>query len=248
MHTYIIPSTGERVLLVRNPWKRNNYHGEWDFGKAKWTAEAREVCKYDEVPTDGGYFFMSMDEYYDGFALTSMNYDTSNMHQDYFLMLDDQSEKKASGNYCRQNDCTSHTLTVKNTFSEDQLVHIGAHIWQDRGYSTDSDCSGALGWGKWTHHEMWLTEDESTRKYFDSGSEDSWFEPILMEAGSQLTLNLLFDWTREGITKDWSATAWGENGSVEVLHNDNIQTNHMPKSGLAGDEPLPPSPEPTPDP
>ena len=97
MHTYVIPSTGEKVLLMRNPWKRNNYNGRWDFGSAKWTAEAREVCKYDEVPTDGGFFFMSMDEYYDGFALTSMNYDTSNMHQDYFLMINDQTEKKGRG-------------------------------------------------------------------------------------------------------------------------------------------------------
>jgi hypothetical protein len=40
---------------------------------------------------------MSMDEYYEGFALTSMNYDTSDMHQDYFLMLDDKEEKKGKG-------------------------------------------------------------------------------------------------------------------------------------------------------
>ena len=129
------------------------------------------------------------------------------------------------------------------------MVHIGAHIWQDRGYSQDNTCSAALGWGKWTHHEMWLEEDTSTRKHFDSGSEDSWMEPILMKAGSTRTLNLLFDWTREGITKDWSATVWGEKGSVQITHDRNIPTDHMPSSGLSADGPSPtPDPEPTPDP
>lgn len=83
---------------------------------------------------------MSMDEYYEGFALTSMNYDTSDMHQDYFLMIDDKQEKRGKGQYCSHGDCTSHTLTITNEHSEAQFVHIGAHIWQDRGYSADRDC------------------------------------------------------------------------------------------------------------
>ena len=119
MNTYVIPSTGEKVVLVRNPWKRNNYNGKWEFGSYKWTAEAKQVCKYDEVPHDGGFFFMSMEEYFEGFANTSMNYDTSSMHQDYFLMLDDKQEMQASGEHCTSRSCTAHTLTVTNNFSED---------------------------------------------------------------------------------------------------------------------------------
>ena len=106
------------MLLVRNPWARNNYNGKWEFGKSKWTSEAKEVCDYDNVVKEGGFFFMSMDEYYDGFALTSMNYDTSDMHQDYFLMIDDKEEKNGKGQYCSHNDCTSHTLTITNEFAE----------------------------------------------------------------------------------------------------------------------------------
>ena len=95
---------------------------------------------------------------------------------------------------------------------------------------------------------MWISEESDSKRYFDSGSEDAWIKPVYMEAGTTRTLNLLFDWTREAITKDWSATAWGEKGEVKVEHNDKIPTNHMPKSGLTGDEPLPPGPEPKPDP
>merc|ERR1711874_363294 len=57
-----------------------------------------------------------------------------------------------------------------------------------------------------------------------------------MEPGTTRTLNLLFDWAREGAVKDWSATAWGENGEVKVKHNDGIQTRHMPSSGLENRE------------
>jgi len=96
---------------------------------------------------------------------------------------------------------------------------------------------------------MWLTEDSNSLMWFDSGSEDAWFDGIMLGPGETRELNILFDWTRENITKDWSATAWGELGDVKVTHNDNIPTTHMPKSGLAGDEPLPtPQPTPTPEP
>lgn len=70
---------------------------------------------------------MSLEEYYEGVAITQMNYDTYDMTQGYYLKLDD--DKKAgskTGNYCRRN-CTHHSLTV--TSDVDQMVHIGGHIW-----------------------------------------------------------------------------------------------------------------------
>lgn len=70
---------------------------------------------------------MSMEEYYEGIAMTSMNYDTLDMTQAYFLKLnDDKRAGSKTGRYCTS-DCTAHTLTV--TSDIDQMVHIGAHIW-----------------------------------------------------------------------------------------------------------------------
>jgi hypothetical protein len=71
------------------------------------------------VTQDGGFFFMSYDEYWQGFSLTSVNYDTSDMHQDYFLMFDDPSTRTGRGRYCSHDNCTSHTLTVTNEHSEE---------------------------------------------------------------------------------------------------------------------------------
>ena len=56
-----------------------------------------------------------------------MNYDTYDMTQGYYLMLNDEGEiSNETGTYCRK-DCTHHTLTV--TSDVDQMVHIGGHIW-----------------------------------------------------------------------------------------------------------------------
>jgi len=71
---------------------------------------------------------------------------------------------------------------------------------------------------------MWLTEGDRDRPKAFGGrtAMDCWLEPVWMEAGTTHTLNLHFDWTRKNVTKDWSATAWGENGEVKVEHNDGI--------------------------
>lgn len=53
-----------------------------------------------------------------------------------------------------------------------------------------------------------------------------------MKAGSTRTIEVLMDWNRENVTKDWSLTAWGEQGGVSVTHNDGIPSDHMPSSGL----------------
>ena len=197
---------------------------------------------------------MGYDEYYDGVTLTTMNYDTYDWTLNYFLMLgDDKEANDGDGQYCRQ-DCTGHSLTV--TSEVDQYVHIGAHIWQDRGYSWSWDCADAHYSDEQTHEFI----DETTGKHFslNGGDEDVWQEPVFMAAGSSHKIKVLWDWNRPEVTKDWSVTAWGEKGNVNVVHNDGIKTRHMPSSGLWDDEggpdPIPepgpvpdPTPEPTPD-
>jgi len=40
-------------------------------------------------------------------------------------------------------NCTFHSLTITNTHSEGQFVHIGAHVWAGKGYSEDKKCESA---------------------------------------------------------------------------------------------------------
>lgn len=135
---------------------------------------------------------MNWAEYTDTITQTSMNYDTTGWHQDYFLMLDDPAAISAeTGSYCHS-DCTKHTVTVENTSGAEQVVHIGAHIWQDRSYGTP--CSDAKNnWGN--HHEFW-DNGGGQRIGLDGGAEDGWMPPILMQAGEVRTIHALFAWQR----------------------------------------------------
>lgn len=53
-------------------------------------------------------------------------------------------------------------------------------------------------------------------------------KPIIFEAGDSKTFILEFDWAREGITPDWSVTAYAEKGSVSVSHSEGITSDKLP--------------------
>jgi len=64
-------------------------------------------------------------------------------------------------------------------------------------------------------------------------------QPIEMNTGDEVNIAVVFDWTRDNVTKDWSVTAWGTNSKPEVTHSDASKTSQkLPehtddKSGLA---------------
>ena len=65
------------------------------------------------------------------------------------------------------------------------------------------------------------------------------------EAGEEIEIFVEFNFERRGITKDWSVTAWGTDGRVEVRHSKGYKTKHFsytPKGGMSMD--LPEVPEP----
>jgi len=55
-----------------------------------------------------------------------ISYDTDNMHQDYFMMLDDPSSTPGVWNWCGAT-CSRHTLTVTSEVA--QNVWFTAHTW-----------------------------------------------------------------------------------------------------------------------
>ena len=64
-----------------------------------------------------------------------------------------------------------------------------------------------------------------------------------VEAGESFEVEVEFNWEREGITKDWTLTVWGEKGAVTVEHTNPDLTSesfpYTPKSDQAAktDEP-----------
>jgi hypothetical protein len=91
----------------------------------------------DREVNNEGIFYMDIDSYMANFSQTTVNQDTHSWYHDYFLMLDDQMTSATTSNESFCQGCTRHVLTVKNLGNEKQRIHVGAHVWQDRGY----------GWG-----------------------------------------------------------------------------------------------------
>ena len=57
---------------------------------------------------------------------------------------------------------------------------------------------------------------------------DAWLPKLYMSAGESIEVEVEFNWEREGITKDWSITAWGEVGAVTVEHSDGLKSDSLP--------------------
>jgi hypothetical protein len=75
---------------------------------------------------------MDIDSYMTNFSMTTVNEDTYDWNLAYFLKLDDDTGDNSTNSSC--DGCTQHVLKVTNKLNEAQEVHVGAHVWQDRGY------------------------------------------------------------------------------------------------------------------
>ena len=74
---------------------------------------------------------MPFDDYFTHFETTFVNYDTSNMYRDDWLILDDHTENSPGFEYECGQMCTEHILHL--TSEVDQKVIISANTWQERG-------------------------------------------------------------------------------------------------------------------
>merc|ERR1712226_1725768 len=148
-----------------------------------------------------------------------------------WLMLNDDSSARKTEELC--NDCTPHVVRVTNDNQDSsQLIHVGAHIWQDRTYSWyNTDCNGATDWTSPKNFSIkCLSSGDKSNFNLEYGS--GWLNPIEFGPGETKEFEVLLDWTRQGVVKDWSVTAWGEGGEVSVSHQDGT-----PSASLTGNEP-----------
>merc|ERR1712226_1149 len=149
-----------------------------------------------------------------------------------WLMLNDDSSARKTEELC--NDCTPHIVRVTNDNQDSsQLIHVGAHIWQDRTYSWyNTDCNGATDWTSPKNFSIkCLSSGDKSNFNLEYGS--GWLNPIEFGPGETKEFEVLLDWTRQGVVKDWSVTAWGEGGEVTVAHQDGT-----PSASLTGNDPI----------
>ena len=60
---------------------------------------------------------------------------------------------------------------------------------------------------------------------FTSGA--GWLPSLDLEAGEEIEIRMELNFERRGITKDWSVTAWGTEGPVQVRHASDIESRHF---------------------
>jgi len=123
-----ILSNGQKLVKMRNPWSSETFKGDWSRNSDKWTPELK--AEVGEDGADDGVFFMSLVDFHSNFSSTSINLDTTGMHNAYILKLNDQSPSNGTwGNHCGDG-CVQHTYTITSTV--DQTIYVEAHTWDSR--------------------------------------------------------------------------------------------------------------------
>ena len=129
-HNYVVLgvielSTGDRLVRLRNPWGSETYIADWSDESDKWTSDLRDEAGATQA--DDGIIFMSIEDYHEEFSETAVNKNMDGVHQDYFLMLDDDGSK-ASDEAPIEPGNTVHKLTI--TSSVEQNVIVTANVWE----------------------------------------------------------------------------------------------------------------------
>ena len=188
-----------------------------------------------DIPiADDGLFYTSIEDLYESLESTFINYDTTEWHLGSFMMLDDPAEKNGRDRNCGYR-CTRHKVII--TSEVDQTVWVGAHTYRYYSYADGDTCPmhandpllAKLGKTKTStdvRKNMLFNNKSRTAMSFEAG--DAWLPKIYVKAGESFEVEVEFNWEREGVTKDWSITAWGEKGAVSVEHSEGIESDALP--------------------
>lgn len=140
-HSYVILGTktlrtGERLVLLRNPWGEDMYGAKWSDAGREWTPEK---ASQREIPVDqgDGLFYVAVEDFFANLDSTFINYDTTDWYQDYFLMIGDPAKRNGRDRNCGS-QCTRHALTVTSQVA--QYVWVGAHTYRYYSYADHEYC------------------------------------------------------------------------------------------------------------
>ena len=156
------------------------------------------------------------------------------------MKLGDQSQRNGRDRNCGR-DCTRHKLTV--TSDIDQDVWVGAHTYKYYSYADGEDCPSHTGdyllsqLGKTKsdndkRKNMIFDNKRRTARSWEAG--DIWLPKMFLLAGESVEIEVELNLERKGVSKDWSVTAWGEQGGVTVTHNDGLASDSLPYQPKGG--------------
>ena len=103
-HSYVILTTkqldsGERLILLRNPWGTDMYRHEYADSSGEWT---NAKLQQRDIPVDDqdGLFYVKVEDFFASLDSTFINYDTTDWFPSSFLMLDDPAKKNGRDRNC----------------------------------------------------------------------------------------------------------------------------------------------------
>ena len=209
---HVLTRNGQRLVKMRNPWSIERYYGPYSDASGDLTDNDRIELGHLDTTTYDGVFFMRIEDYFLMTDSTSMNFDveTHNWQHDYHLTIDDDGSGSTPGNfYWCGSDCARYTGRITNNASVYNMIYPGIHTWRWRTYAQTNKCE-QTGW-----QEHLISEDGSNTVYglYDG---DVWMPTIYLAPGASQTYTIELDLNMKGMSKDWSFTAWGENGPITV--------------------------------
>ena len=205
-HAYVVLSAielsnGAKLVKLRNPWGIERYTCDYSDESELWTPELREEAGATAEATNDGLFFMTLSDYKKQGMATLVSLDTTNWFNDYFLMLDDQTDSPGSWSWCGAT-CTRHKVEV--TSAVQQTVYVTAYTWEKRSYPLECQEKNKV-------HSIYMEGDMNVYTFNDGARQ---LNPIQFKANEKKTFIVEWDWARKGVTPDWSVTAWAEKGAV----------------------------------
>lgn len=212
---------------MRNPWASELYTGSWCDGCVEWDSVSdSDKAELGYEHADDGVFFMPIDLYHETFDNTHFSRDIHDWSNDYFLMLDDNSQADNPGDfyYCGA-ECTKHNLTI--TTDVTQEVYLTAHLWDSRGMS--KSCNQHLGYGNTGKYHSFYRPGAEYVMVFNEGAMQ--LDAFTLEAGQPMDVWVEFDFSKEELSNDWSVTIWAASGNVTVTHKKGYTSDTMPVIG-----------------
>ena len=250
-HSYVVLDqlelhSGQRLILLRNPWGREEYNGAWSDGdRRRWTPSEKAQRGIPE--DDDGMFYINVEDYLEQMDVTFINYDTSNWAHSYFMMWNDPMEETGNHFWCGPT-CTKHVMWVKSDIAQE--VRIGAHAYR---FYTYADAKGTCP-VRDNDPQIQGVDFETASTIFDENATvnviknernnrtrtftngDGWLPSLDFDAGEEVMITVEFNWVRQGVTKDWALTAWGtDGGAVYVRHDKGYESKHFnftPNGGM----------------